>query len=90
MDLLWIAGFLVSVCARFASAERHSVYWNSTNPNKRVYSSSRVGPSVSSPPPPLEWLVEVEAVEPVGELQQVHAPVCEACAYSEKKDEIGT
>lgn len=32
MDLVWIAGFLVSVCARFASAERHSVYWNSTNP----------------------------------------------------------
>uniref|UniRef100_A0A3B3X4T8 Ephrin-A1 n=1 Tax=Poecilia mexicana TaxID=48701 RepID=A0A3B3X4T8_9TELE len=32
MDLIWIAGFLASFCAWFASAERHSVYWNSTNP----------------------------------------------------------
>ncbi|KAF0024577.1 hypothetical protein F2P81_023379 [Scophthalmus maximus] len=32
MDLVWIVGFVVSVCARFASAERHSVSWNSTNP----------------------------------------------------------
>ncbi|XP_053190429.1 ephrin-A1a [Scomber japonicus] len=32
MDLVWIVGFVVSVCAWFASAERHSVYWNSTNP----------------------------------------------------------
>uniref|UniRef100_A0A3P9Q4Q5 Ephrin-A1 n=1 Tax=Poecilia reticulata TaxID=8081 RepID=A0A3P9Q4Q5_POERE len=32
MDLIWIAGFIASFCAWFASAERHSVYWNSTNP----------------------------------------------------------
>ncbi|KAM9385330.1 ephrin-A1a isoform 2-T2 [Pholidichthys leucotaenia] len=32
MDLLWTVGFVWSVCAWFASAERHSVYWNSTNP----------------------------------------------------------
>lgn len=32
MDLLWIAGFLLSLCAWCASTERHSVYWNSTNP----------------------------------------------------------
>ncbi|CAB1441423.1 unnamed protein product [Pleuronectes platessa] len=32
MDLVWIVGFAVSVCAWCASAERHSVYWNSTNP----------------------------------------------------------
>ncbi|XP_075995710.1 ephrin-A1a [Genypterus blacodes] len=32
MDLVWIVGFAVSVCARFASAERHNVYWNSSNP----------------------------------------------------------
>ncbi|KAF3834055.1 hypothetical protein F7725_025259 [Dissostichus mawsoni] len=32
MDLVWIVGFVVSVCAWFSSAERHSVYWNSTNP----------------------------------------------------------
>lgn len=31
MDLVWIAGLVVSVCARFVTAERHSVYWNSTN-----------------------------------------------------------
>ncbi|KAJ0003432.1 hypothetical protein NQD34_008530 [Periophthalmus magnuspinnatus] len=32
MDLLWIAGCLLSICAWCASTERHSVYWNSTNP----------------------------------------------------------
>ncbi|KAM4550313.1 ephrin-A1a isoform 1-T1 [Fundulus diaphanus] len=32
MDLIWIAGLAMSFCAWFASAERHSVYWNSTNP----------------------------------------------------------
>ncbi|KAM6899301.1 ephrin-A1a isoform 2-T2 [Xenentodon cancila] len=32
MDLVWVASLAVSVCAWFASAERHSVYWNSTNP----------------------------------------------------------
>ncbi|KAM4631257.1 ephrin-A1a isoform 2-T2 [Polymixia lowei] len=32
MDLVWIVCVAVSVCAWFASAERHSVYWNSTNP----------------------------------------------------------
>ncbi|XP_034455914.1 ephrin-A1a isoform X1 [Hippoglossus hippoglossus] len=32
MDWVWIVGFAVSVCAWCASAERHSVYWNSTNP----------------------------------------------------------
>lgn len=32
MDLVWIAGFVVSVCAWLVAAERHSVYWNSTNP----------------------------------------------------------
>lgn len=32
MDLVWIVGFLVSVCAWFVAAERHSVYWNRTNP----------------------------------------------------------
>lgn len=31
MDLVWIVGFVVSVCSWFSSAERHSVYWNSTN-----------------------------------------------------------
>uniref|UniRef100_A0A3P9MBR6 Ephrin-A1 n=1 Tax=Oryzias latipes TaxID=8090 RepID=A0A3P9MBR6_ORYLA len=31
MDLAWIAGFVVSACAWCASAERHSVYWNSSN-----------------------------------------------------------
>ncbi|XP_019723454.1 ephrin-A1a [Hippocampus comes] len=31
MDLLWIVGLLVCVCARLASSERHSVFWNSTN-----------------------------------------------------------
>ncbi|KAF6715106.1 hypothetical protein FQA47_005715 [Oryzias melastigma] len=31
MDLAWIAGLMVSACAWLASAERHSVYWNSTN-----------------------------------------------------------
>ncbi|XP_036949671.1 ephrin-A1a isoform X2 [Acanthopagrus latus] len=32
MDSVWIVGCVVSVCAWLASAERHSVYWNSTNP----------------------------------------------------------
>uniref|UniRef100_A0A8C5DFJ7 Ephrin-A1 n=1 Tax=Gouania willdenowi TaxID=441366 RepID=A0A8C5DFJ7_GOUWI len=32
MDLLWIVGFVVSFCAWFAAAERHSVFWNSSNP----------------------------------------------------------
>lgn len=32
MDLVWIVGFVGIVCAWFVSAERHSVYWNSTNP----------------------------------------------------------
>ncbi|MEQ2314474.1 hypothetical protein AMECASPLE_012476 [Ameca splendens] len=32
MDLIWIAGLVVSFCAWFSFAERHSVYWNSTNP----------------------------------------------------------
>ncbi|XP_041663977.1 ephrin-A1a isoform X1 [Cheilinus undulatus] len=32
MDLVWIVGLVVSVCAWCVSAERHSVYWNSTNP----------------------------------------------------------
>ncbi|XP_072304106.1 ephrin-A1-like isoform X1 [Eucyclogobius newberryi] len=32
MDLLWVAGCLLSLCAWCASTERHSVYWNSTNP----------------------------------------------------------
>ncbi|KAM8884644.1 ephrin-A1a isoform 2-T2 [Synchiropus picturatus] len=32
MDLVWIVGFVVSVRLWLASAERHSVYWNSTNP----------------------------------------------------------
>ncbi|KAM4725721.1 ephrin-A1a isoform 2-T2 [Anableps anableps] len=32
MDLIWIAGFVVSFCAWFASPARHSIYWNSTNP----------------------------------------------------------
>ncbi|XP_061520676.1 ephrin-A1a isoform X2 [Phycodurus eques] len=31
MDLLWIAGLLMSVCARLASSDRHSVFWNGTN-----------------------------------------------------------
>ncbi|KAM4600770.1 ephrin-A1b [Polymixia lowei] len=30
---LWLVCLLVSISAWFASAERHSVYWNSTNPN---------------------------------------------------------
>ncbi|KAM3873636.1 ephrin-A1b [Diretmus argenteus] len=33
MDLLWVVCLAVSIGAWFASAERHSVYWNSTNPN---------------------------------------------------------
>ncbi|CAL1584912.1 unnamed protein product [Knipowitschia caucasica] len=32
MDLLCIAGCLLSICAWCASTERHSVYWNSSNP----------------------------------------------------------
>ncbi|XP_013868627.1 ephrin-A1a [Austrofundulus limnaeus] len=35
MDLVRIVGFVVSVCAWFGSAERHSVYWNRTNPKFR-------------------------------------------------------
>ncbi|CAG10831.1 unnamed protein product [Tetraodon nigroviridis] len=31
MDLVWIAGLVVGICAWFVTAERHSVYWNSTN-----------------------------------------------------------
>uniref|UniRef100_UPI003AAF7EEC ephrin-A1b n=1 Tax=Centroberyx gerrardi TaxID=166262 RepID=UPI003AAF7EEC len=33
MDLVWLVCLAVSIGAWFASAERHSVYWNSTNPN---------------------------------------------------------
>ncbi|XP_029928070.1 ephrin-A1b [Myripristis murdjan] len=33
MDLVWLVCVAVSIGAWFASAERHSVYWNSTNPN---------------------------------------------------------
>ncbi|XP_036070219.1 ephrin-A1a [Oryzias melastigma] len=36
MDLAWIAGLMVSACAWLASAERHSVYWNSTNSKFRL------------------------------------------------------
>ncbi|KAG7457878.1 hypothetical protein MATL_G00231860 [Megalops atlanticus] len=32
MDLVWLVCVAASVCTCFASAERHSVYWNSTNP----------------------------------------------------------
>ncbi|XP_076826563.1 ephrin-A1b [Brachyhypopomus gauderio] len=35
MDFLWLVCFVVSVGAWCASAERHSVYWNSTNPDFR-------------------------------------------------------
>ncbi|XP_034016705.1 ephrin-A1a [Thalassophryne amazonica] len=35
MDLLWIVCCAVCVCAWFTSAERHSVYWNSSNPKFR-------------------------------------------------------
>ncbi|XP_077447067.1 ephrin-A1a [Stigmatopora argus] len=31
MDFLWIVTFLACVCARLASSERHSVFWNGTN-----------------------------------------------------------
>ncbi|KTG38168.1 hypothetical protein cypCar_00010754 [Cyprinus carpio] len=33
MDFLWLVCAAVSVSAWYASAERHSVYWNSTNAN---------------------------------------------------------
>ncbi|KAG5270858.1 hypothetical protein AALO_G00173100 [Alosa alosa] len=33
MDFLWFASFSLTFCAWCASAERHSVFWNSTNPN---------------------------------------------------------
>ncbi|KAG5842853.1 hypothetical protein ANANG_G00182160 [Anguilla anguilla] len=32
MDLVWLVCFAVSVGACFVSAERHSVFWNSSNP----------------------------------------------------------
>uniref|UniRef100_A0A8C5AXJ1 Ephrin-A1 n=1 Tax=Gadus morhua TaxID=8049 RepID=A0A8C5AXJ1_GADMO len=32
MDLVWILCLAASVCAWLVSSERHSVYWNSTNP----------------------------------------------------------
>ncbi|XP_070822731.1 ephrin-A1b [Chaetodon trifascialis] len=33
MDLVWLVCLALSIGAWFASAERHSVYWNSSNPN---------------------------------------------------------
>ncbi|XP_034030646.1 LOW QUALITY PROTEIN: ephrin-A1b [Thalassophryne amazonica] len=33
MDLLCLLCFVLSICAWFVSAERHSVYWNSSNQN---------------------------------------------------------
>ncbi|CAL8290671.1 unnamed protein product [Merluccius merluccius] len=33
MDLVWLVVLAVSIRGWFASAERHSVYWNRTNPN---------------------------------------------------------
>ncbi|XP_053182951.1 ephrin-A1b [Scomber japonicus] len=33
MDTVRLVCFALSICAWFASAERHSVYWNSSNPN---------------------------------------------------------
>ncbi|XP_056597766.1 ephrin-A1a isoform X1 [Triplophysa dalaica] len=35
MDLLWIFCIGASICASLASAERHTVFWNSTNPKFR-------------------------------------------------------
>ncbi|KAK2887542.1 hypothetical protein QQF64_013274 [Cirrhinus molitorella] len=35
MDLVWLLYFGASICALLASAERHTVFWNNTNPKFR-------------------------------------------------------
>lgn len=35
MELLWLIYMAASICALLASAERHTVFWNSTNPKFR-------------------------------------------------------
>ncbi|CAM4637608.1 unnamed protein product [Leuciscus chuanchicus] len=35
MDLVWLLYIAASMCALLASAERHTVFWNNTNPNFR-------------------------------------------------------
>lgn len=35
MDLVWLLYITASMCALLASAERHTVFWNSTNPKFR-------------------------------------------------------